>query len=81
MPTVYSVKMGLRRRALTILFLPITIVIFVVGWVFYCIGKKQDRGSTKTPYRKTTVTEESTTDEYVEVGLIDDLVEKQPKAE
>jgi len=68
--------LGLRRRALTILFLPIVVLVFMVGWVFYYMGKQQDRGmeaQEKRSFQQGTGIKE---EDYVEVGLIEDLMEK-----
>ena len=68
--------MGLRRRALTILLLPIVVLVFMVGWVFYYMGKQQDRGI--EAQRKSSVPQGTGINEedYVEIGLIEDLTEK-----
>ena len=73
--------MGLRRGALTILLLPILVLIFVFGWALYWIGEQQNRNRVKTPQKEMIVAKEGTTDENVEVGLIEDLMEKVLKAE
>jgi Tfp pilus assembly protein PilO len=72
--------MYLRRRALTILLLPIIVLVFMVGWTFYWMGKQQDKGSTRPPVDRKTASEASTEEEYVEVGVIEDLMEKQTEA-
>ena len=69
--------MYVRRRALTILLLPIIVLVFMVGWIFYWMGKQQDKGSTRPPVDKKTASEAGTEEEYVEVGVIEDLMEKQ----
>jgi uncharacterized membrane protein len=76
--TVTSVEMGLRRRALTVLLLPIVVFIFMVGWVLFWMGKQQNRGSVEELRRKRSASEGADTTEegYVEVGLIEDLMEK-----
>ena len=68
--------MGLRRRASTILLLPIAVFIFMIGWVLIQMEKQQDKRRIKAP-----VTEQGTTDEYLEVGIIEDLMEKTLRAE
>jgi hypothetical protein len=49
----------------------------MANWVVYWTGRHQNRGIVKTSQRKTTFTKEGTTDECVEVGLIEGLMEKQ----
>ena len=41
------------------------------------MGKQQDKGSTRPPVDKKTASEAGTEEEYVEVGVIEDLMEKQ----
>jgi len=72
--------MQLRRRAFTILLLPIIVFVFMVGWIFYWMGKQQDKGSVKAPVEKTTAPEARAEEEYVEVGLIEDLMEKETES-
>lgn len=80
--TVTSVQIGLRLRALTILLLPIVVFVFMIGWIFYWMGKQQNRSSIEAPQRKRSASESAdTTEDYVEVGLIEDLMEKQLKVE
>jgi len=68
--------MGLRRRASTIFLIPFAIFIFMIGWGLIRIERHQDRGNVETPQnRKPIVAEDSTTDECVEVGIIEDLME------
>jgi flagellar basal body-associated protein FliL len=70
----------LRRRAVTILLLPIIVFVFMVGWIFYWMGKQQDKGSVKSPPVKEPASEARAEEEYVEVGLIEDLMEKQTQS-
>ena len=51
----------------------------MVGWIFYWMGKQQDKGGIP-PVDKKTASEASTEEEYVEVGVIEDLMEKQTEA-
>lgn len=66
----------MRRRAFTILLLPILVFVFMVGWVFYWMGKQQDKGSAPT-FKKTIASEAQSEEENVEVGLIENLMEKE----
>ena len=44
------------------------------------MGKQQDKGSIKAPVEKTTAPEARAEEEYVEVGLIEDLIEKETES-
>ena len=77
MPTFTSVKKDLRFRAFIILLVPIAVFIFMGGWLLCWMGNQLDRESIQTTLKKTTVTEGGATDECVEVGLIEDLMEEQ----
>jgi hypothetical protein len=72
--------MDLLRKILIILFLPIAIFIFMIGWSLQWIGQKQNETRVKKPQRETVVND-GTSDEYVEVGVIEDLMEEVLKAE
>jgi hypothetical protein len=48
----------------------------MVGWVFYWMGKQQDKGSAPT-FKKTIASEAQSEEENVEVGLIENLMEKE----
>jgi len=52
----------------------------MVGWIFYWMGKQQDKGSVKSPLVKEPASEARAEEEYVEVGLIEDLMEKQTQS-
>jgi hypothetical protein len=75
----YSVNMDLLRQILTIVFLPVAIFIFMIGWIMQCIGQKQIESRVKKPQRETVVNDD-TTDECVEVRVIEDLMEEVLKA-
>ena len=49
----------------------------MIGWVLIRMERQQDRGNVETPQnRKPVVAEDSTTDECVEMGIIEDLMER-----
>lgn len=73
-------KCGLRRRALSILLLPIVIFIFIIGWSLSWIGEEHTRNGVKAPERET-ANEESKSDESVEVGLVENLMERMREVE
>ena len=65
----------MRRRLKIILFFPIFIFLFFVGWVPYVMGDKQTRSNT-SPERESGIDrkEESTTNnDEVEMALIEKL--------
>ncbi len=66
----------MRRRAFAILLLPIIVFVFMIGWIFYWMGKQQDKGSVPT-LNKTTASNMHSEEENVELGLIEDLMEKE----
>jgi hypothetical protein len=72
--------MDLLRQILTILFLPIAIFIFIFGSSLQWIGQKQNESRVKKPQRETVVND-GTTDECVEVKVIEELMEEVLKAE
>jgi hypothetical protein len=72
--------MDLLRQILTILFLPIAIFVFMIGLNLQWMEQKQNKLRVKTPQIETVV-KDGTTDERVEVKIIEDLMEKVPKAE
>jgi len=74
------VILELRRRALSILLLPIVIFIFVIGWSLSWIGEKQNK-KLEVARAKTIATEDDTSDECVEVGLIENLMERMLETE
>jgi hypothetical protein len=68
----------LRRRVLTFLLLPIVVFVFMIGWVFYWMGKQQNRSSVKTFESRPGVEDaKSSEEELVEVGLIEEIMEKE----
>ncbi|MCW4046547.1 MAG: hypothetical protein NWE99_03170 [Candidatus Bathyarchaeota archaeon] len=69
-----------RKRIVTILLLPIIVFVFIVGWALYWVGKQQD--SNREPSRVNTAKDADTDEqEPVEIGVIEELMEKQLKAE
>jgi len=76
----YSVNTDLLRQILTVLFLPIAIFIFMIGWSLQWIGQNQNKSRVKTP-QKGTVVEDDITDECVELKVIEDLMEQVLKGE
>jgi hypothetical protein len=71
--------MYLLRQILTILFLPIAIFIFMIGWSLQWIGQKQNESRVKK-HQRDTVVNDGTTDECVEVRVIEDLMKEVLKA-
>ena len=69
------VNMKLLRQILTILFLPIAILIFMIGWGLQWIGEKQNINKVEKPQRET-ISADGVTDEIVEVKVIAELMEK-----
>jgi hypothetical protein len=67
--------MDLLRQILTILFLPIAIFIFMIGWSLQWIGQKQSESRVEKPIRETVIND-GTTDECVEIKVIEDLMEE-----
>ena len=72
--------MKLLRQILTILFLPIAILIFMIGWGLQWIGEKQNINKVEKPQREP-ISEDDVTDEIVEVTVIADIMEKVVKTE
>jgi hypothetical protein len=72
--------MDLLRQILTILFLPIAIFVFMIGWCLQWIGQKQSESRVIKPQRETVVND-GATDECVEVKVIEELMEEVLKAE
>jgi hypothetical protein len=71
--------MDLLRQILTILFLPIAIFIFMIGWSLQWIGQKQNESGVKKPQREL-IDNDDPTDECVEVRVIEGLMEEVLKA-
>jgi flagellar basal body-associated protein FliL len=72
----------LRNRIITILLLPIVIFVFIIGWALYWIGKQQTSTNRETPRKPNTAKDADTKEQdYVEIGVIEELMEKQLKAE
>ena len=80
MPISYCLLVGtVRNRIVTILFFPIFIILFTVGWALYSTGKKQTPNK-KTPQRELNVAvkdAEEAEEDSMEVGLIENLNEEQ----
>ena len=68
----------MRRRVLMIVFLPVFVFLFIVGWILYVAGDK--RMSKDAPERKNdnSLEEEPTEDDGVEMVLIEKTVKEQP---
>jgi len=60
-----------------IVFLPVFVFLFLVGWILYVAGDKRMKDA---PERKTdnSLKEELTKDDGVEMGLIEKTVKEQP---
>ena len=72
--------MKLHRQILNILFLPIAIFIFMIGWGLQWIGEKQTISKVEKSQRKT-ISKDDETKEPVEFKVIADLMEKVVKTE
>jgi Tfp pilus assembly protein PilO len=69
-----------RNRIITILLLPIIVFVFIIGWALYWVGKQQD--SNREPPRVNTAKDAGTGEqEPIEIGVIEELMEKQLTAE
>jgi hypothetical protein len=68
----------MRRRVLMIVFLPVFVFLFIVGWILYVAGDK--RMSKDAPERKNdnSLEEELIEDDGVEMVLIEKTVKEQP---
>lgn len=75
-----SGEIWLRRGVLGILLLPIVIFIFVIGWSLSWIGEQQNRRVVANR-AETATAKEGKAEECVEVGLIENLMEKMLEAE
>jgi hypothetical protein len=71
------VSIDLLRQVLTVLFLPLAIFFFMIGWSLQWIGQKQSESGVGKPQRETVVSD-SVTDE---VKVIEALMEEVLKAE
>lgn len=75
----YLVSMDLLRQILTVLFLPLAIFFFMMGWGLQWIGQKQNESRVGKPHRETVVND-GVTDKCVEVKVIEALMEEVLKA-
>jgi hypothetical protein len=69
----------MRRRLVRILAFPIIALVFLIGWVLYCIGGKHDSLKKKAA-KELAVAEkqaELVADEGIEMGLIEKETTKQ----
>jgi hypothetical protein len=66
----------LWRKVLVVLFLPVAVGVFMVGWILYCFGQPRNKSGVKTRQGETLVTEDGAADEGLEVKIIEDLMEK-----
>ena len=69
--------MDLLRQILTVLFLPLAVFLFMIGWSLQWIGQKQSESRVGKPHRETVVSD-SVPDE---VKVIEALMEEVLKAE
>ena len=72
--------MDLLRQILTVLFLPLAVFLFMIGWSLQWIGQKQSESRVKMSQREV-AGEDGATDEQVEVKVIEDLMEQVLKGE
>ena len=72
--------MDLLRQILTVLFLPLAVFLFMIGWSLQWIGQKQNESIVKMS-QKETVVKDGATDECVEVKVIAELMEDVLKGE
>ena len=64
------------RRVIVFMFLPVAVTVFLVGWVLYWIGEMFGRRSARTFQERSRVSEESESHGYIEVGLVEELMEE-----
>jgi len=69
----------MRKRILRILFLPVVVLIFLIGWVLYFIGDRPETNKESEGRLEDGVQEvEPIADnDNIEVGLIEEALEKQ----
>jgi nitrogen fixation-related uncharacterized protein len=72
---------ALRNRIITILLLPIIVFVFIIGWALYWVGKKQTDSNREPPRPNIVKDADTGGQDDVEIGVIEDLMEKQLKAE
>lgn len=68
----------MRRRLVIFLTFPIIVSLFLIGWVLYCIGSRQE-SLKKGAERKSNAVEkkaELIADEEIEVGLTEEVGEE-----
>jgi flagellar basal body-associated protein FliL len=68
-----------RSRIITILLLPLIVFVFIIGWAMYWIGKQ--RSGTNGKPQNTAKNAETNEEDDVKIGVIEELMEKQLKAE
>jgi hypothetical protein len=61
---------------LVVLFLPVAVGVFMVGWVLYWFGQPRNKSGVKTPQGETLVAEDVAADECLEVKVIEGLMER-----
>jgi len=61
---------------LAILFLPLAVFIFIIGWSLQWLEQAQNKNRVKTAQEESVVTEGGATDECLEVKVIEDLMER-----
>ena len=67
----------MRRRLVIILTFPLIVSLFLIGWVLYCVGSKQESLKKGTESKSNAVEEkaELITDEGIEMGLTEEVGE------
>ena len=67
----------MRRRLVIILTFPLIVSLFLIGWVLYCVGSKQESLKKGTERKSNAVEEkaELITDEGIEMGLTEEVGE------
>lgn len=66
---------SLPRRIKLILFFPIFVLIFMLGWALYVIGDSQARGNTGSLKHNIDRDQEKHTDAELRMGLIEEVFE------
>ena len=67
----------MRRRLVIILTFPLIVSLFLIGWVLYCVGSKQESLKKGTERKSNAVEEkaELIADEGIEMGLTEEVGE------
>jgi hypothetical protein len=68
----------MRRRVVMILFLPVVVFIFFVGWIFYLLGDRRLSNKTASEGKTDGTLEEAiAADDGVEMRLIEEIAKEQ----